>query len=151
MWPFGRQYRRPPVPVPGDVAVEGSDPEPAGLGLPTPVGEGDEPLGTEVGPDAAGVAVSGGRVAVGLAEADVAAGALGGAVAVGFAAAWEGLGVAWLEEGRRAIDPLDEDAANTAAPSATRPRITAIGRSATRLPRGRSSRQLGQKPETGVK
>jgi hypothetical protein len=48
-----------------------------------------------------------------------------------------------------AIDPLD-DAANTAAPSATSPRIATIGTSPIRLPSGERSRQLGQKPETGV-
>jgi len=51
--------------------------------------------------------------------------------------------------GLSAIDPV-EDAANTAAPSATSPTRTAIGRSPIRRPRGRRARQFGQKPETGV-
>lgn len=41
-------------------------------------------------------------------------------------------------------------AANTAAPSATSPRIATSGTSATRRPSGRRSKQFGQKPETGV-
>ena len=41
-------------------------------------------------------------------------------------------------------------AANTAAPSATSPRIATIGTRPIRLPSGRRSRQFGQKPETGV-
>jgi hypothetical protein len=41
-------------------------------------------------------------------------------------------------------------AAKTAAPNATRPAMTTIGTIATRLPKGKSSRQFGQKPETGI-
>jgi hypothetical protein len=41
-------------------------------------------------------------------------------------------------------------AASTAAPSATSPRSATIGTKPTRLPRGRRSRQFGQKPDTGV-
>jgi hypothetical protein len=41
-------------------------------------------------------------------------------------------------------------AANTAAPSATSPRTARIGTRPIRLPRGKRSRQFGQKPETGV-
>jgi hypothetical protein len=60
-----------------------------------------------------------------------------------------GLELASLAAGRSATLPVD-DAANTTAPSATRPASTAIGTRPIRLPRGRSSRQFGQKPETGV-
>jgi hypothetical protein len=76
-------------------------------------------------------------------------GALSPAVADGFAELGDELGLAWLAAGRKAIDPVD-DAAKTAAPSATRPRIATIGTSPIRRPRGRRVRQLGQKPETGV-
>lgn len=41
-------------------------------------------------------------------------------------------------------------AASTTAPSATRPSSATIGTRPTRLPSGRRSMQLGQKPETGV-
>jgi len=51
--------------------------------------------------------------------------------------------------GLRAIAPVD-DAATTAAPSATRPRIATIGTTPIRLPMGNRSRQLGQNPDTGV-
>ena len=51
--------------------------------------------------------------------------------------------------GRTAIVPVDE-AATTAAASATSPATATIGTTATRLPSDRSSRQFGQKPETGV-
>jgi hypothetical protein len=61
----------------------------------------------------------------------------------------EGVELAWFAAGRSATLPVD-DAAKTTAPSATRPARTAIGTTPTRLPRGRRSRQLGQKPETGV-
>jgi hypothetical protein len=60
----------------------------------------------------------------------------------------EGLELASVAAGRSATLPVD--AANTTAPSATRPASTAIGTMPTRLPRGRRSRQFGQKPETGV-
>ena len=58
-WPFGHQYRRPPVPVPGEVAVEGSPPDALGaLSLPsTVVGEGDALVAgadSEAGADADG-------------------------------------------------------------------------------------------------
>jgi hypothetical protein len=61
----------------------------------------------------------------------------------------DGLELAWVAAGRSATPPVD-DAAKTAAPSAMRPARTAIGITPTRLPRGSGSRQLGQKPETGV-
>jgi len=60
----------------------------------------------------------------------------------------EGLVLASVAAGRSATLPVD--AANTTAPSATRPASTAIGTMPTRLPKGRRSRQFGQKPETGV-
>jgi hypothetical protein len=118
----------------------------------TAVGEGTEPGGE--------VAVAAGCVgdtdcaADGDAEGDDAlvvavGGALSPAAADGFAELGDELGLACVAEGRRAIDPVD-DAAKTAAPSATRPRIATIGTSPIRRPRGRRVRQLGQKPETGV-
>ena len=61
----------------------------------------------------------------------------------------EELALACAGAGRSAIDPVD-DAAKTAAPSATRARSARIGTSPIRLPRGRRSRQLGQNPDTGV-
>jgi hypothetical protein len=61
----------------------------------------------------------------------------------------EEVGLAWPVFGTTATGRLP-DAAKTAAPSATSPAITTIGTSATRLPSGKRSRQLGQKPETGV-
>jgi len=59
------------------------------------------------------------------------------------------VGLAPPVTGLRASDPVD-DAANTAAPSATSPAMATIGTTARRLPSGNRSRQLGQKPETGV-
>jgi hypothetical protein len=41
-------------------------------------------------------------------------------------------------------------AASTATPSASRPATARIGTNATRLPSGKRSRQLGQKPDTGI-
>lgn len=61
----------------------------------------------------------------------------------------DGLGLASFAAGLSAIVPVDE-AAIAAAASATSPAIAMIGTTATRLPSGRSSRQLGQNPETGV-
>jgi hypothetical protein len=43
-----------------------------------------------------------------------------------------------------------EDMTTTSAPSASSPTTAKIGASGTCLPSGRRSRQLGQKPETGV-
>jgi hypothetical protein len=43
-----------------------------------------------------------------------------------------------------------EDMTATSAPSASSPMTARIGASAICLPSGRGSRQLGQKPETGV-
>jgi hypothetical protein len=54
-----------------------------------------------------------------------------------------------VARGLRAIDPLD-DAATTAMPSARSPAKARSGTRAKRLPSGKSSRQFGQKPETGV-
>lgn len=48
------------------------------------------------------------------------------------------------------MEPV-EDAANTIAPNATSPARIASGTRPIPLPTGESSRQLGQKPETGVK
>ena len=61
----------------------------------------------------------------------------------------DGVGLAWPAGGLTASLPVDETA-SAAAARATSPAIATIGTSATRLPSGRSSRQLGQKPETGV-
>jgi len=71
--------------------------------------------------------------------------ALGDAVTAGLT---EGVGLAWPGAGPRATGR--GCAARTAAPSAMSPRTAMSGTSATRLPSGRSSRQLGQKPETGI-
>lgn len=128
----------------------------------TAVGDGDVP-GEEDGDReaAADVALATGEVVAdadgatdgGVEDADAAVVEVGGAlfvaVAVGFAKLGDGLKLACVAGGRSASDPVD-DAANTAAPSAARPRIAMIGISATRLPRGWGVRQLGQKPETGV-
>lgn len=162
MSPLLYQYRLPPVPVLGEVAVDGSDPDALGVAwLPrTAVGEGDEPGGKDEAEVATELAVAADRVgdpdcaAEGDAEAETAllvavGGALSPAPADGFAELGDELGLACVAEGRRAIDPVD-DAAKTAAPSATRPRIATIGTSPIRRPRGRRVRQLGQKPETGV-
>jgi len=144
--------------------VDGSDPEGVGVvWLPsTAVGDGDPAVGVEGAPVAVALAVGavgGGGDADWAAEAD-AAGVEAFAVVVGevlcataadeLAGLEDGLLLVWLAGGRSAIDPVD-DAAKTAAPSATRPRTATIGTSPRRLPRGRSVRQLGQKPETGVK
>lgn len=61
----------------------------------------------------------------------------------------DGLELASFAGGLSAIVPVDE-AASAAAARAASPAIATIGRSATCLPSGRSSRQLGQKPEMGV-
>ena len=61
----------------------------------------------------------------------------------------DGLGLASVAAGRSAIVTVDEPAIAATA-RATTPAVAMIGKSATRLPSGRSSRQLGQKPETGV-
>jgi hypothetical protein len=91
----------------------------------------------DAGADGPGEDASGVVVAAGV--------ALSARMADGVAPLGEG-----LEPGPSAIDPVD-DAANTAAPSAARPSRAMSGTTAILLPRGRSSRQLGQKPETGVK
>ena len=56
----------------------------------------------------------------------------------------------WITVGGLSASPPVDEAASAAAARATSPAITMIGTSATRLPSGSSSRQLGQKPETGV-
>jgi hypothetical protein len=61
----------------------------------------------------------------------------------------DGVGLVCPGAGRNAIDPVDE-AANAAAASVRSPMTAAIGTSATPRPSGKRSRQLGQKPETGV-
>lgn len=125
----------------------------------TAVGEGDD-AGRDGEGEAAGLPdgvadVDGDPDCAADGEADAAADGEDGDVpcvnvADGLVALARGLEVAGLAAGRSAIDPVD-DAANTAAPSATRARRAAIGTSPIRLPRGESCRQLGQKPETGVK
>ncbi len=154
---FSHQYRLPPVPVPVHVAVDGRapDPPPGVFWLPaTADGEGDAAGGEGKARVGAAVAVAAGvTVPDGDAEADrpgedkdgEAGVALSARMADGVAALGDGLG-----PGLSAIDPVDE-AANTAAPSAARPSRAISGTTAILLPRGRSSRQLGQKPETGVK
>ena len=59
-----------------------------------------------------------------------------------------GLALARFAGGLSAIVPVEP--ATTAAASATSPATATLGTSATRLPSGKSSRQLGQKPETGM-
>jgi hypothetical protein len=141
------------------VEVDGRapDPPPGVFWLPaTAVGEGEAAGGDDEARVPTGVAVAGVADADCDAEADAPGGDVGGAVvadgvapsarmADGVAPLGEGLG-----PGLSAIDPVD-DAANTAAPSAARPSRAMSGTTAILLPRGRSSRQLGQKPETGVK
>jgi hypothetical protein len=61
----------------------------------------------------------------------------------------KGFGLARFGGGRSAIVPVDEPA-TAAAASATSPATATVGTSATRLLSGKSSRQLGQKPETGI-
>ena len=147
------------------VAVDGSDPEAlGGVWLPrTAVGEGDEPSGdggaeapglldetgdADDGPDCA-VVGDGVVAAVDGGAGVVVAGALCAAIGERFGGLGEELAVAWFAAGLSATPPVD-DAANTAAPSATRPRIATIGTSPIRLPSGESCRHLGQKPETAV-
>jgi len=84
-------------------------------------------------------------------EADVGGGDGDPSARVGDAVAEvsNGLTLARFAGGLSAIVPVDEPA-TTAAASATSPATATIGTSATRLPSGKSSRQLGQKPETGI-
>jgi hypothetical protein len=164
------------VPVPTHVAVDGSVPDvPGVLSLPsTAVGdgdgavvEGDEPAGGADGVGWLDEAVGGalpeaGAVCVGdpdgwtegagdvawdgdpAGDGEVAA-ALGdavrGDVADGVALAWPGSGPSATGRGWTA---------STVAPSATSARRAAIGTMPIRVPSGRSSKQFGQKPETGV-
>jgi hypothetical protein len=97
--------------------------------------------GGDAEPDAPGEDAGGVVVATGV--------ALSARTAEGVAPLGEGLELAWLGPGPSAIEPVD--AANTAAAaSAARPSSATSGTTAIRRPRGRNSRQLGQKPETGV-
>jgi len=117
------------------VAVDGRLPEARGVvWLPRTPGVGD---GAAVG-DAVGLgdAVSVGTV--GVVEGDEVVADVG-----------DGLAAASPAPGLRAIAPVDE-ATNTPAPSATRPRIATIGTKPIRVPTGNRSRQLGQNPDTGV-
>ena len=59
----------------------------------------------------------------------------------------DGLGLPWLAGG--ATETVPGCLATTATPSARRP-TTAMGTRATRRPSGKGSKQLGQKPDTGV-
>jgi hypothetical protein len=141
------------------------DPPPGVFGLPaTALGDGDDPVGEDGVRDGtldADVGAVGGVVVPGCdAEADAPGDDAGGVVvatgvalsartAEGVALLGEGLELAWLGPGRSAIEPVD--AANTAAAaSAARPSSATSGTTAIRRPRGRNSRQIGQKPETGV-
>lgn len=71
--------------------------------------------------------------------------AVGDVVTAEFA---EGVALAWPGSGPSATGR--GWAASTVAPTATIARRAAIGTMPIRLPSGRSSRQFGQKPETGV-
>jgi hypothetical protein len=120
----------------------------------TAVGEGDDRVGdgeAEAARLLEGVAGGGGDPdCAAEAEGDgLDGGVLGVTVGDEATAVAEGLELASVAAGRSATLPVD-DAANTTAPSPTRPASTAIGTTPTRLPRGRRSRQFGQKPETGV-
>jgi hypothetical protein len=141
------------------------DPPPGVFGLPaTALGDGDDAVGDD--------GVRGGTlvaevVAVGVvvvpgcdAEADapgedaggvgVATGvALSARTADGVAPLGEGLELAWLGLGLSAMEPVD--AANTAAAPSAVTASRAMSGTGMPLPTGRSVRQLGQKPETGVK
>jgi hypothetical protein len=123
----------------GDNRVGEGEAEPATLLEGVAEGGGDPDCAAER--DGDGVDDEDGRVA----DGDV----LGVTVGDEATALAEGLELASVAAGRSATLPVD-DAANTTAPSATRPASTAIGTMPTRLPRGRRSRQFGQKPETGV-
>ncbi len=136
----------------------------------TAVGDGDDP-GADGEAEAVGLADEAGdvggdpdRVAEGEVVA-VAAGGEAGVVAVGEALCTtvgapsttvgegvpetEELGLGSVAGGLSAIDPVD-DAAKTPAASATSPASTAIGTRPIRPLTGRTSRQLGQNPDTGV-
>jgi hypothetical protein len=155
------QYRRPPVPVPVEVVVEGRPDPTGGLWLPsTAVGEGADPGGDgEAEAAALPVDVADGapdRTAEGgdavcdcvfAGDGDPPGATLGETVGDGVSRVGEGV-VLWPPEGPRATGR--GWVANTAAPSATRPRIATIGTRPIRRSSGRSSRQLGQKPETGT-
>ena len=139
-----------------DVLVDGSDPGPlealgalGALSLPrTAVGAADGPADAEAfdgGPDGAGEPAGGAA-----ADADADATAVDGAVVTaGDTVVGDAFELASGETGLRAIDPVD-DAATTAAPTASSAASATIGRIAKRLPSGRRSRQFGQNPETGV-
>ena len=137
----------------------------------TAVGDGDDP-GTDGEAEAVGladeagdvdgdpdrvadgevVAVAAGSEAGAVADADAlcpTVGALSATVGEGTAATREELGPVPVAGGLSAIDPVD-DAAKTTAPSATSPASTAIGTRPIRPLTGRTSRQLGQNPDTGV-
>jgi len=139
-----------------DVLVDGSDPGPleapgalGALWLPrTAVGAADRRGDAEAlggGPDGAGEPAGGAA-----ADADTDATAVDGAVVTtGDTVVGDALELASGATGFRAIDPED-DAATTAAPTASSAATATIGRIAKRLPSGRRSRQFGQNPETGV-
>jgi len=139
-----------------DVLVDGSDPGPleapgalGALWLPrTAVGAADRRGDAEAlggGPDGASEPADGAA-----ADADTDATAVDGAVVtVGDAVVGDAFELASGATGLRAIDPVD-DAATTAAPTASSAATATIGRIAKRLPSGRRSRQFGQNPETGV-
>jgi len=122
-----------------DVLVDGSDPGPlealgalGALSLPrTAVGAAEPAGGAAADADADATAVDGAVVTTG----DTVVG--------------DALELASGATGFRAIDPED-DAATTAAPTASSAATATIGGIAKRLPSGRRSRQFGQNPETGV-
>jgi hypothetical protein len=101
-----------------------------------------------LGDAAAGVGDSG-RGAEGEADAVADGDARAAAVEEALVALDGGLELASPVAGRTPTGAVNS-AAGTAIASATRPATATIGTSATRPPRGKRSRQLGQKPETGV-
>jgi hypothetical protein len=156
------------VPVPGEVAVDGSPPDGVGVAwLPrTPVGDGDLP-GEDDGPEGevpgADGAPDGGTVldavavvpvcaAVRSGEGDVAwdvdAAAEGDALSDAVSPVAVGVVVVWPPDGPTATGR--GWAASTATPSTRSPATATIGTTAIPRRSGRSSRQFGQKPETGV-
>lgn len=132
--------------VPGGIGeavgdVPGGDDEEEGATVPGEEADADGPPDCAAGSDGEVGAAWDGEAA---ADGDPTGAPLGDAVS----AIDDGDVVAWPPAGPRATGR--GCAASTAAPSATSPSTARIGTSAIRLPSGRSSRQLGQKPETGI-
>lgn len=121
--------------LPRTAGGDGDEPGARGDGLLTGVGDADGGLDCAAALEGDAVTVAGDAVCVTAGDGPVELA--------------ETLGLVSGAAGPSATRPVDV-AANTAAPSATSPASTAIGTRPIRLPRGRGSRQLGQKPETGV-